>query len=191
MLLAASVLAPLPAFAAEDDGRPPIVVTARRADERAIDVPLNIAVIPAGSMGTGAVADLQSLAARVPGLAFEAIWGGANSFPIMRGQNQPSVAGDSVGMFVDGVYQANRDAIDVEPLDLQRIEVVFGPQSALFGHSSFAGLINYVPAPPAESWMAQGSLDAGSNGLLGARAAVSGPLDNTFKFRIAGSLSRS
>jgi len=190
-LLATTMLASPRAHAAEDEDCRDIVVTARRVDERAIDVPLNIAVVAAADMGGGAVTDLQTLAARVPGLTFEAIWGGANSFPIMRGQNQPSVAGDSVGMFVDGVYQANRDAIDVEPLDLQRIEVIFGPQSALFGHSTFAGLIHYVPASPSEEWMTQESADAGTDGLLRARATVSGPVDGTFKLRLAGSRSKS
>ncbi len=190
-LLAASMLTPGAVLAAEAEDAQAIVVTARRTDERANDVPLNIHVIPAMSIGAGAAADLQTLAARIPGLTFEGIWGGANSFPIVRGQNQPSVAGDSVGMFVDGVYQANRDAIDVEPLDLQRIEVVFGPQSALFGHSSFAGLINYVPALPTEHWMAKGSADVGTGGLLGLRGVVSGPLDGTFKLRFAGSWSHA
>ena len=191
MLLAATMLAPMPVCAADSGDGQAIVVTARRADERAIDVPLNIATIPASGMGAGAVADLQSLAARVPGLTFEAIWGGANSFPIIRGLNSPSVSGDNVGMFIDGVYQTDRDAIDVEPLDMQRIEVVFGPQSALFGHSSFAGLIHYVPALPTEHWMAQGAVDAGTDRLLGVRMALSGPVDGTFKLRLAGSWRRS
>ena len=189
MLLAATMLVPMPVCAAERDDGQAIVVTARRADEQAIEVPLNIASITADDIGAGAVADLQALAARVPGLTFEAIWGGANSFPIIRGLNSPSVSGDNVGMFIDGVYQTDRDAIDVEQLDLQRIEVVFGPQSALFGHSSFAGLINYVPALPTEHWMAKGSADAGTDGLLGARSAISGPLGSAFKFRLAGSWS--
>lgn len=190
-LLAAGALAPMPVIAAEADDGQAIIVTARRADERAMEVPLNIAVVTGEEIGAGAVTDLQSLAARVPGLTFEAIWGGANSFPIMRGQNQPSVAGDSVGMFIDGVYQADRDAIDVEPLDLERIEVVFGPQSALFGHSSFAGLVNYVPAKASEHWLLKGSAEAGSNGLFGVRSAISGPIDGTFKFRLAGSWSKA
>lgn len=190
-MLAATILAPMPVCAAETEEGQAIVVSARRAEELAIDVPLKISVVPAEELGAGAVSDLQSLAARLPGLTFEAIWGGVNSFPIMRGQNQPSVAGDNVGMFVDGVYQAGRDTIDVAPLDLQRIEVVFGPQSALFGHSSFAGLIAYVPNLPTEHWTASGSGSAGSQARLGARGAVSGPLDGLFKFRFAAGWDRA
>ena len=55
----------------------------------------------------------QSLAAHVPGLSFESAWGGANSFPVLRGQSQPSIAGDNVGMFVDGVYQG--------PIEIQQL----------------------------------------------------------------------
>lgn len=154
------------ASSAEPVGDPLIVVTARRIDEIAADIPLDIAVISRSGIGPAAVNSLQSLAARVPGLSFESMWGGANAFPTLRGQNQPSIAGDAVGMFVDGVYQANRDAFDVEPLDLERIEVVKGPQSALFGHSSFAGLIHYVPAKPTEEYTASGSAEIGTEVVL-------------------------
>lgn len=164
-----------------------IVVTARRDSERISDVPLNVSVMTADDIKSGAITDLQTLAARVPGLTFEAIWGGANSFPILRGQNLPSVAGDAVGMFVDGVYQANRDAIDVPMLDLARIEVVHGPQSALFGHSTFAGLISYVPAEPTEAPDLSAIFDAASGGMLSATTMLSGPLDQTFKARVAAS----
>jgi len=164
-----------------------IVVTARRVEEKPLDVPLSISSVSAEQIGAGSIEGLQSLANKIPGLFFESIWGGGNSFPILRGQNQPNLAGDNVGLFVDGVYQANRDAIDVEPLDLERIEVVKGPQSALFGRSTFAGLINYVPASPAEAWLAKASADAGTDGYLRMKAALSGPVGATWKFRIAAS----
>ncbi|MBW8786004.1 MAG: TonB-dependent receptor plug domain-containing protein, partial [Novosphingobium sp.] len=177
---------PVPASAAEEPVQE-IVVTARRIDERMADVPLAVDLIPGNVVATGGIDGLQSLAAHVPGLSFEAAWGGWNSFPVLRGQNQPSVAGDNVGMFVDGVYQANRDAIDVEPLDLDRIEVVRGPQSALFGHSTFAGLISYVPAGPTETLQVKGAADAGTHNLRGVSGAISGPINDEFKGRLAAS----
>jgi len=145
LALMAVAAIPVPALA-EEASPESIIVTARRQEERFHDVPLAVDVVTAKTIATGGVTNLQTLASHVPGLSFEAGWGGFNSFPVLRGQSQPSIAGDNVGMFVDGVYQASRDAIDVEPLDLARIEVVDGPQSALFGHSTFAGLIHYVPA---------------------------------------------
>ena len=47
-------------------------------------------------------------------------------------------------MFVDGVYQASRSALDIELLDIERIEVAYGPQSTLYGHSTFSGAIGYI-----------------------------------------------
>jgi len=182
----AASLTPTAAFA-QADGRDTIVVTARREKETLSDVPLDVKAVRIDSIGAGGIDGLQSLAASVPGLSFEAIWGGANSFPVLRGQSQPSAAGDNVGMFVDGVYQASRDALDVEPLDLERIEVVEGPQSALFGHSSFAGLISYVSAQASETWLTRGSLDVGTNALVGGSAVISGPIDGAWKMRVAGS----
>jgi iron complex outermembrane receptor protein len=180
----------LPAVSAETDPET-IIITARRQNEPFFDVPLSVDVVPAGQIRTGAIDNLQSLSSHSPGLSFEAAWGGFNSFPVLRGQGQPSVAGDNVGMFVDGVYQASRDALDVEPLDLERIEVVHGPQSALFGHSSFAGLIHYVPALPTETQLVKASADGGTDNLYGLSATISGPIDQTVKARLAVSLRQA
>lgn len=180
----AAMALPGSALAEEPDNRE-IIVTARRIEEKTNDVPLAVDVIVPDNMSARSIDGLQSLAARIPGLSFEAIWGGSGSTPILRGQHQPSIAGDAVGVFVDGVYQANPDAVDVEPLDLERIEVIHGPQSALFGQSSFAGLIDYIPAAPTEEPFAGGAADLGSDGFYGARMAVSGPLDGIFAARAA------
>ena len=184
-LLAATTM-PTQLFAA-DDNPETIIVTARRQDERFADVPLSVDVVDRDAIGPAGVESLQSLAMRLPGLSFEAAWGGANSFPVLRGQSQPSIAGDNVGMFVDGVYQASRSALDVVPLDLERIEVVHGPQSALFGHSSFAGLIHYVPALPTEDLLVKMSADAGTDAYYGVSGTISGPIDANFKGRLAAS----
>lgn len=190
VVLLASTVLPTHARAAGDDPQT-IIVTARRLDERFADVPLAVDVVDRDAIGPGAVSSLQTLASRLPGLSFESAWGGFFSFPVLRGQSQPSTNGDNVGMFVDGVYQASRNALDVVPLDLERIEVVHGPQSALFGHSSFAGLIHYVPALPTETLMVKTSADVGTDGYLGVNGTISGPLGPTFKGRLAASWRQS
>jgi len=119
---------------------------------------------------------LQDLISRVPGLYFESAWGGLFSTPTLRGQ-QASPTGDlNVGIFVDGVYQANPTAIDAGPIDIARIEVVRGPQSALFGHSTFAGAIHYVSPPPTESRTSSITLAAGSAGFTDMHGYVTGPM---------------
>lgn len=153
-----------------------VVVIARKVAEPHWTVPLAIDVLDRDDQIAASVADLASLARMVPGLYFESLWGGAGSAPVLRGQSQPSTAGDNVGVFVGGVYQAERTAIDVAPLDVDRIEVVRGPQSTLFGHSTFAGAIHYVPRAPTGELTGGVELGGGTHDYWSAMAHLSGPL---------------
>jgi iron complex outermembrane receptor protein len=165
-----------------------VVVTARRRVEPLAAVPRAVTVVPGASLGSDAIDGLQALATRVPGLAFESLWGGGGSAPVLRGQSQPSTAGDNVGVFVDGVYQANRSLVDVEPLDVARVEVVEGPQNALFGRSTFAGAIHFVSRAPTPSLQYGARGDRGSDGLWSATGWVSGPVAGTsWRARLAAS----
>ena len=161
-----------------------VVVTARRVSERVTDVPLVITALSAAELERSSVAGLYALSARAPGLSFESTWGGGFSLPTMRGQFSPSL-GETVGLFVDGVYQASRNARDVEMLDLERVEVVHGPQSALYGHSTFSGAIGYVAKQPTRSIAGGGSIDAGSDRYRAVEAWVSGPLGERLLGRLA------
>src|ERR1700690_61015 len=156
-----------------------ITVTARKQSEALGDVPLAIHVIDGGQLGERGIDSPQSLAGSIPGLYFEAGWGGEGSAPVLRGQAQPSQAGDNVGVFVDGVYQSNSFGVDASMLDLERIEVVEGPQSALYGHSTFAGAINYVTRRPIAEpqWMLAAQI--GDRDYRGFSAVGSGPLGET------------
>ncbi len=161
---------------ASDNSLEEIIVTARKVPESYFTVPLAIDVLARSDMIAGSVADLASLARMAPGLYFESLWGGQGSAPVLRGQSQPSTAGDNVGVFVDGVYQAERTAIDVSPLDVERIEVVHGPQSTLFGHATFAGAIHYVPRQPTRAFSSGIELGGGTDDYWSASGFLSGPL---------------
>jgi iron complex outermembrane receptor protein len=139
-------------------------------------VPMAIDVVGAERLGSGAFDGLVSLAAGSPGMYYESMWGGLNSAIVLRGQSQPSAAGDNVGVFVDGVYQASRSAIDADLLDVERIEVARGPQSTLFGHSTFAGAVHFVTHRPTQDAETGATLQAGSDGYLAASGFLSGPL---------------
>jgi iron complex outermembrane recepter protein len=152
-----------------------IIVTARKEPEPVALVPLKVDVV-ADERGELGMESMQTLIAEVPGLYFESGWGGLFSAPTLRGQ-QASPAGDlNVGVFVDGVYQANPTAIDAGPVDVERIEIARGPQSALFGHSTFAGAIHYVSRAPTASAESGFTLETGSAGHAGAVGYISGPL---------------
>lgn len=156
-----------------------VIVTARRIEEDAARLPLAIDVTAAASIGAGAVQDLASLSLAHPGLAFESLWGGSFAAPLLRGLSQPSTAGDNVGVFVDEVYQAGRSSIDIELLDLARIEVIRGPQNTLYGRSSFAGAIHFVSAQPTSAPTGLLQVEGGSNEHRGVRASWSQRLADT------------
>jgi iron complex outermembrane receptor protein len=153
-----------------------VIVTARKVPEQAGTVPLVIDILGADTLAATGVNGLQQVSALSPGLGFEAQFGASGGQPMLRGQSQPTAAGDNVALFVDGVYQANREALDVESLDLERIELIRGPQSALFGHSAFAGALNYVSRAPTRELSRGFSFEGGSDAWLGAQAFLSGRL---------------
>lgn len=153
-----------------------IVVTARKVAEPYWSVPLTIDVLRREDLISSSVSDLAAIARMAPGLYFESLWGGAGSAPVLRGQSQPNAAGDNVGVFVDGVYQAERTAIDVAPLDIERIEVVHGPQSTLFGHSTFTGAIHYVPRAATREFTSGAEAGIGTDEYWSATGFLSGAL---------------
>lgn len=153
-----------------------VVVTARRIAEPLEHLPLSVDVVGADRLRPGQVTDLQSLSTELPGLSFESLWGGAFAAPVLRGQSQPSTAGDNVGVFVDDIYQSGRFTIDVMPLDLQRIEVVRGPQNTLYGRSTFSGAIQYVPRAPTHEPSGYLRAQLGTDALAGIEGAGSGAL---------------
>ena len=159
-------------------------MTARKLPESAFDIPLKISVLSQEVLEDATIDGLYALAAHVPGLSFESVWGGGLSLPTMRGQFSPGL-GDTVGVFVDGVYQASRSALDVELLDFARAEAIFGPQSTLYGHSTFAGAIGYVSNLPTDVPAGGATLEGGTDEYLSAQAWLAGPIGGGWLGRLA------
>ena len=162
-----------------------VVITARKITEPLADVPLSIQVITREELQRARIDGLQSLAANVPGLYVEPMWGGTNAAPTLRGQSHPGPGGNTVGVFVDGVLQANVSGDDAAMFDLERVEVVKGPQSALYGNSTFAGAINFVTRRPTAEFQSEAALSVGNDAYRAFFGSVSGP------FGPAGLLGRA
>jgi iron complex outermembrane receptor protein len=162
---------------ASDDVLDEIVITARKIAEPLSSVPLAIQVISRQEIERSGIDGLLSLSGQVPGLYVEPMWGGGNASPTMRGQAHPGdVGAETVGIFIDGVLQANDAGDDAAMFDLERIEVIKGPQSALYGDSTFAGAINLVSRRPTENWEREVKAESGSDAYHSLFGAVSGPL---------------
>jgi iron complex outermembrane recepter protein len=155
-----------------------IVATARKRAESVQEIPVVVTAFTAEEMNRRGVQELEDIAAATPGLAFEDFSSSFSAAPVMRGLTQVNVSSDvqNVATFVDGIYIQRNYAIDIGLADVQRIEVVKGPQSALYGQNAFAGAINYVLEKPGEQFDGYGEVTAGSDGRLDYKAAFGGPL---------------
>ena len=175
--------APAPVATAAEPGD--IVVTARKTAERLQDVPVAITAFDAAEIKSARITNLADVAKLTPGLIYTPLFGRQNQLPIIRGAAQ-TFGQLNVGVFLDGIYLSGKGGVDLELNDLQRIEVVKGPQSALYGRNTFAGAINYVTQRPTGTLTGRLEATAGTNGLYKGQASISGPLSDTLRFRAGG-----
>jgi len=122
-----------------------IIVTARAKSESLLEIPLAVTAFSEKELERQNVLGLEDIARFTPGLQFQDV-NGAFQNPSLRGltQTDQTSAQGNVGVFLDGVYLNNRSSLEFGAIDLARIEVVKGPQSALYGRNTFGGAINYV-----------------------------------------------
>lgn len=162
-----------------------VVVTARKKSENIQDVPVAITAFTDAEIKSARITNLADVAKLTPGLVFTPLFGRQNQLPIIRGAAQ-TLGQLNVGVFLDGIFLAGKAGVDLELNDLQRIEVVKGPQSALYGRNTFAGAINYVTARPSQKLAGRIEGTAGSDGLYKGQVSVSGPITDNLRIRIGG-----
>lgn len=168
----------LPAANAQAQQLEELVVTARKREENLQTVPLAVTALSAVNLERHNVLDLSDVASLAPGLTYREFGSGRYGTPVIRGIAPQNLLTDTgaVGVFLDGLFLSNRHALNLQLLDLARIEVVKGPQSTLYGQSTFAGAINYVTMEPSMTPGASASVTVGSDELLEGKARVTGPI---------------
>jgi iron complex outermembrane recepter protein len=151
-----------------------IVVTARKTEERLQDAPLAISVVTADAidrLGFNSVTDLTRSTA---GLVFDDSFGRDANRLVIRGQ--ANILGDSgVAFFIDGIY-FNGSIADYDIDTIERIEVVKGPQSALYGRNTYSGAINIISKTPTDRWRGRVQADVSEGMAYDITANVSGPI---------------
>lgn len=154
-----------------------IIVTARKRSESLQSVPIAISALSAETLERNRVIDVDSLGEIVPGVT---IAGAApNGFPVIRGiTSRVSDAGSetAVGQYIDEIYQPRVANQLTGLLDLERVEVLKGPQGTLFGRNTIAGAINYVTKKPTDTPTGFAQAGVGNRGLMEFRGSVSGPV---------------
>lgn len=177
-MAAAQAINPPAAAVSNDD----IVVTANKRSERAQDVAMSITAVSGDELNDRRLLDIQDLATRVPGLSFQRGGNGPSQRIVLRGLSTGggslSVDGPTVASVVDdvpisfssGTSAGASFAADFDPYDLQRIEVLKGPQGTLYGATAEGGLIKYVTNLP-DTQAFSGGFDSSIISLKGGNRA--------------------
>jgi len=180
---------------AQQTGAPPsdglvieeIVVTARKHEENLQTVPVAITAFTAADIEAAGIRDLRDIATLTPGLVFDTMVGEYLAIPTIRGLTQNDLFGDvnNVEIFLDGVNVSGRAGLNFNMLDVERVEVVKGPQSALYGRNSFAGAINFVTRRAPADFEGKFTLTGGNDDTQRAGVSIGGPLTDTLRGRLA------
>jgi iron complex outermembrane recepter protein len=170
-----------------------IIVTATKREQTLQDVPVAVSVTSAAAIERAQIRDLKDLQTLVPSLRVSQLQSSASTDFIIRGfgngSNNVGIEG-SVGVFVDGVYRS-RSAAAIDDLpNLQRVEVLRGPQSTLFGKNASAGVISIVTAAPKYEFGGSAELSYGNYNAIIAKADITGPISDNIAFSLAGGLNK-
>ena len=189
-----------PAFAqtaprAETESVDTIVVTAQRREQNPQDVPIAVTTLSARALDEAAIVSLDRLGANVPNLYLARNFGTTSgALVFMRGVGE----GDSiftndppVGIYIDDVILPRSTGALLDLLDIERIEVLRGPQGTLYGRNTSGGAIRLVTKrPTADAIGGAADVTVGSYGRIDARATLNVPLSATAALRVSG-LSRN
>ncbi|MBA4751911.1 MAG: TonB-dependent receptor [Sphingopyxis sp.] len=170
-----------------------IIVTASKRSQTLQDTPVAVSVTSAAQLEDSQIRDLIDLQTAVPSLRVSQLQSSANTNFIIRGfGNGANNAGiePSVGVFIDGVYRS-RSAAQIGDLpNVERIEVLRGPQSTLFGKNASAGVISIVTQKPQYEFGGSAEVTYGNYNAITVKGDVTGPISDTIAFSIGGSYNR-
>lgn len=165
-----------------------VVVTAQKREQRLNDVGLAITAIGGEALRERQITSLSDIAQVVPGLVFS---NSASNTPVYTlrgvGFNDTTLGSyPDVSVYMDEAPLPFPVMTKLTAFDLERVEVLKGPQGTLFGNNATGGAINYIAAKPTNTFQAGGSLSYGRFNYIDGEAYVSGPLSDTLSVRIAG-----
>nr|WP_295661790.1 TonB-dependent receptor [Polymorphobacter sp.] len=156
-----------------------IVVTAQKRSNSLQNVPIVVTAINRQLLQDTGVKDIKDLAILTPGLLVTSTSNEGSTTARIRGigtvGDNPGLE-SSVGIVIDGVYRSRNGVGFGDIGDVDRIEVLKGPQGTLFGKSATAGVINILTAPPEFTFGASADLTGGNYGAIGGAAQVTGPI---------------
>lgn len=139
------------AYAQSSGGEEEIIVTAQRREQAITDVPGSVSAMGGAELAARGVDRLDAIASAFPNVFINSENGLRTTDITVRGiSSEPNNPGidQAVGVFIDGVYQGRPTTINTSVYDLDRVEVIRGPQGALYGRNTIAGAINFITQAP-------------------------------------------
>jgi iron complex outermembrane recepter protein len=171
-----------------------IIVTARRREENLIDVPIAITAISGDQLASSGAQDITALAETVPNVTLEPSRGTNSTLTaFIRGIGQQDpVAGfeQGVGIYLDDVYLNRPQAAVLDIYDVQRIEVLRGPQGTLYGRNTVGGAIKYVTRRLDDAIHVSARATYGSYNQADGVLTASAPITSDGVLRVGGSVAR-
>ena len=171
-----------------------VVVTARRREESLQDLPLSVAAITADAMQAQGIYDIMDITDHVPNVNFTNTGRRGVTALYIRGigNDTPlSLAPVGAGVYIDGHYLPNTVGNMLNTVDIERIEVLRGPQGTLFGKNTTGGAINIVSAKPQQEFEGSALARIGGFGQTDFRGMVNVPLSDIAAARFSASKETS
>ena len=154
-----------------------IIVTARKVSEKLQNAPTTVAVATSDTIDRLGLDSIQDITKTTPGIVFDDSFGRDANRPVIRGQ--ANILGQSgVAYFIDGIYYSGSIA-DYDVDSIARVEVVKGPQSALYGRNTYSGAINIISKMPKDRWEGRVTADISERERYEISGSVRGPLGDT------------
>jgi iron complex outermembrane receptor protein len=162
-----------------------VVTTARQRAERLQDVPASITALTADTLEAAAVQRAGDFIRLTPGVSLVQAAEVADAQVNIRGINGARDAENSFALIIDGVLQTNPAAFNREYSDLQQIEVVKGPQGAIYGRNAAAGAIIITTTKPADAFSGSAKVGVGQDNMTTGSVVLSGPMGESAGWKVA------
>ena len=170
-----------------------VVITAQKRQQSLQDVPLSVSAFTAETLSAGRMMDIRSIVDFTPGFSGNTADGFTDALSI-RGisTNDFGIGGDpSVAVFEDGIWAGRTGGVMTSMYDVERVEVVKGPQGTLFGRNSIAGAVSILTNRPDSEFGGNAELSFAEHGEVEAQGMVNIPLSDQWAMRVAGYLQEN
>jgi iron complex outermembrane receptor protein len=188
LLASSALLAALigaPAYAQAVNVIEELVVTAEKREQSLQDVPVAISAFTSKQRDLVGINTVQDYTNFTPGFVYQSQNDRASMRGIGRLTNVHSVDG-AVSIYVDGLFTTSTVLAGGPPLDVERVEILRGPQGTLYGRNAIGGTVNIISVRPTEDFYAEVRAIAENYDFTNLQAAVSGPIAENLRFRVSG-----